>query len=159
MRKLLLIITVLFFGLGMQAFAQDRQISGKVTSSEDGSPLPGVSVAVKGTSKGTTTGADGSYKIAVADGASLVFSFVGFNSQSTIIGAKSVINVTLVNNNAELQEVIVTALGEKRTTKALSYSVQTVKEEQLNTIRQTNLNNALAGKIAGIQVRSQSSVA
>ncbi|MDZ7900545.1 MAG: carboxypeptidase-like regulatory domain-containing protein [Arcicella sp.] len=65
MRKLLLIITVLFLGLGVQSFAQDRQISGKVTSSEDGSPLPGVSIAVKGTSKGTTTGADGTYKIEV----------------------------------------------------------------------------------------------
>ncbi|MCU0467014.1 MAG: SusC/RagA family TonB-linked outer membrane protein [Arcicella sp.] len=158
MRKLLLIISVLFFGLALQINAQDRQISGKVTAS-DGSSLPGVSIAVKGTSKGTTSSADGSYKITVGNNASLVFSFVGFDSRTILVGSQSVIDVALISNNAELQEVVVTALGERRTSKALSYSVQTVKEEQLNTIRQTNLNNALAGKIAGIQVRSQSSVA
>ena len=159
MRKLLLIITVLFFGLGIQSFAQDRQITGKVTSSEDNSPLPGVSIAVKGTSKGTTTDASGSYKIAANSGATLVFSFVGFDAKNVAVGNQSTINIVLGANNAQLQEVVVTALGQKRSEKSLAYSAQTVKEEQLNTIRQTNLNNALAGKIAGIQVRSQSAVA
>ncbi|PWK28159.1 TonB-linked SusC/RagA family outer membrane protein [Arcicella aurantiaca] len=159
MRKLLLIITVLFFGLALHTNAQDRQVSGKVVSAEDNSPLPGVSIAVKGTSRGTTTGADGSFKISVGSGASLTFSFVGFDSKTISVGNQTVINVALGSNASQLQEVVVTALGERRSEKALSYSVQSVKEEQLNTIRQTNLNNALAGKIAGIQVRSQSSVA
>ena len=74
MRKLLLASIMLVWG--SIAFAQEKTVSGKVTSSEDGSPLPGVSIAVKGTSKGTTTGADGSYKITVDNGVSLVFSFV-----------------------------------------------------------------------------------
>ncbi len=89
MRKLLLIITLLFFGLAMQSFAQDRQITGKVTSSEDNSPLPGVSIAVKGTSRGTTTGADGSYKISVANGASINFSFIGFDTKTVTVGTQT----------------------------------------------------------------------
>lgn len=159
MRKLLLIISVLFLGFAMQTYAQDRQVSGKVISAEDNSPIPGVSIAVKGTSRGTTTDASGSYKVNVGNGATLTFSFVGFATKTVTVGNESVINVTLASNNAQLQEVVVTALGIKRSEKSLTYSAQSVKDEQLNTIRQTNLNNALAGKIAGIQVRSQSTVA
>jgi TonB-linked SusC/RagA family outer membrane protein len=159
MRKLLLIISILFFGLAIQTFAQDRQVTGKVVSSEDNSPLPGVSIAVKGTSRGATTAADGSYKISAENGASLVFSFVGFDAKTVTVGSQSTINIVLTSNNAQLEEIVVTALGQKRSEKSLAYSAQTVKSEQLNSIRQTNLNNALAGKVAGIQVRSQSTVA
>ncbi len=159
MRKFLLITSVLLLALIGQTFAQDRQITGKVVSSEDGSPLPGVSIVVKGTTRGTTTTANGTFKIGAPNGASLVFSFVGFNPQTVELGTQTNVNVSLIANTSQLQEVVVTALGIKRTEKSLSYSAQSVKDEQLNTIRQTNLNNALAGKVAGIQVRSQSTVA
>ena len=79
--KKLVLSWVLIMAVTSSLFAQTRQVTGKVTSSEDGSGMPGVSVSAKGSSKGTSTAADGTYKIAVADGASLVFSFVGFNSQ------------------------------------------------------------------------------
>ena len=159
MRKLLLLITVFFLVQIGNTFAQDRQVTGKVTSSEDGAPLPGVSISIKGTPRGTTSGADGSYKIAVGKDAVLTFSFVGFAAQTVTVGGQSQINVALKVNTSQIEEVVVTALGLKRSTKSLAYSTQNVKDEQLNTIRQTNLNNALAGKVAGIQVRSQSTVA
>jgi TonB-linked SusC/RagA family outer membrane protein len=153
MRKLLLIITVLFFGLGMQAFAQDRQISGKVTSSEDGSPLPGVSIAVKGTSKGTTTGADGNYKIAVGNGASLTFSFVGFETRTVLVGTQTSINVALANNTSELAEVTVTtALGIQRTAASLGYGAANVKANELTQAKALNLASALQGKVSGLQI-------
>jgi TonB-dependent SusC/RagA subfamily outer membrane receptor len=159
MRKLLLLITVFLLVQIGNAFAQDRQVTGKVTSSEDGAPLPGVSISIKGTPRGTTSGADGSYKIAVGKDAVLTFSFVGFAAQTVTVGGQSQINVALKVNTSQIEEVVVTALGAKRSEKSLAYSAQSVKDEQLNTIRQTNLNNALAGKVAGIQVRSQSTVA
>lgn len=159
MRKFLLITSVFLLALIGQTYAQDRIITGKVTTSEDGSPLPGVSISVKGTSRGTSTNAEGVYKISLGASSSLTFSFVGFNSKTVEVGNQSTINVSLTANTSQLQEVVVTALGIKRSEKSLTYSAQSVKDEQLNTIRQTNLNNALAGKVAGIQVRSQSSVA
>jgi hypothetical protein len=158
MRKLLLLITVFFLVQIGNTFAQDRQVTGKVTSSEDGAPLPGVSISIKGTPRGTTSGADGSYKIAVGKDAVLTFSFVGFAAQTVTVGGQSQINVALKVNTSQIEEVVVRP-GAKRSEKSLAYSAQSVKDEQLNTIRQTNLNNALAGKVAGIQVRSQSTVA
>ena len=153
MRKFLLIITVLFFGLAMQTFAQDRQISGKVTSSEDGSPLPGVSIAVKGTSKGTTTGADGNYKIAVGNGASLTFSFVGFENRTILVGTQTSINVALANNTSELAEVTVTtALGIQRNAASLGYGAATVKANELTQAKALNLASALQGKVSGLQI-------
>ena len=156
MRKLLLIITVLFFGLAMQSFAQDRQITGKVVSSEDNSPLPGVNISIKGTSRGTTTGADGTYKISVTNGASINISFVGFDTKTIVVGNQSVINVALLSNTSELQEVVITGLGIARNKKSLAYSAQDIKGDKLTAARDANVGNALAGKIAGVQVLGQS---
>lgn len=140
--------------------AQTRQLSGKVTDSSDGSGIPGVSVTVKGSSRGVATTADGSYKIQVSDGAVLQFSFVGFKSKSITVGKQQVINVELESEASELTEVVVTgAYGTKRTARSTTTNAQVVDDKALNTIRQTNLNNALAGKVSGIQVRSQSAAA
>jgi TonB-linked SusC/RagA family outer membrane protein len=155
MRKLLLIISVLFFGLAIQTFAQDRQITGKVTSSEDGSPLPGVSIAVKGTSRGTTTDATGSYKISVGNGASLTFSFVGFETRSVVVGNQTTINLALLNNTSELQEVVVTtALGIQRNAASLGYGAATVKGNELNQAKAINVASALQGKVSGLQINT-----
>lgn len=140
--------------------AQTRQLSGKVTDSSDGSGIPGVSVTVKGSSRGVATSADGSYKIQVSDGAVLQFSFVGFKSKSVTVGKQQVLNVELESEASELTEVVVTgAYGTKRTARSTTTNAQVVDDKALNTIRQTNLNNALAGKVSGIQVRSQSAAA
>lgn len=144
----------------MIAQIQIKQVSGKVTDSSDGSGIPGVSVTVKGSSRGVATTADGSYKIQVSDGAVLQFSFVGFKSKSITVGKQQVINVELESEASELTEVVVTgAYGTKRTARSTTTNAQVVDDKALNTIRQTNLNNALAGKVSGIQVRSQSAAA
>jgi TonB-linked SusC/RagA family outer membrane protein len=154
MRKLLLIISVLFFGLAIQTFAQDRQITGKVVSSEDSSPLPGVSIAVKGTSRGTTTDASGNYKISVANGASLTFSFVGFDNKTVAVGNQSVINLALGSNTSELQEVVITALGVQRQKESLGYSTTTVKGSELNQAKAVSVASALQGKVSGLQINT-----
>ena len=152
MRKLLLMMTVLF-GLGMQTFAQDRQVTGKVTSSDDGSPIPGVSIAVKGTSKGTTSGADGTYRIDASAGASLNFSFVGFKTITTEVGNRTIINIQLQNEVSQLDEVVVTALGISREKKSLGYASQEVKGDQVNTAKESNFINSLSGKISGVEIK------
>ena len=152
MRKLLLMMTVLL-GFGMQTFAQDRQVTGKVTSSDDGSPLPGVSIAVKGTSKGTTSGADGSYKINAGAGASLTYSFVGFKTITSEVGNRTIINIQLQNEISQLDEVVVTALGISREKKSLGYASQEVKGDQVNTAKESNFINSLSGKISGVEIK------
>lgn len=139
MRKLLLLITVFLLVQLGKSFAQDRQVTGKITSSEDGSPLPGVSISIKGTSIGTISSADGSFKISAGKGTVLTFSFVGFATETVTVGSQSQISVVLKVNTSQIEEVVVTALGAKRSEKSLAYSAQSVKDEQLNTIRQTNL--------------------
>jgi TonB-linked SusC/RagA family outer membrane protein len=152
MRQFLLMMTVLL-GLGMQTFAQDRQVTGKVTSSEDGSPLPGVSIAVQGTTRGTTSGADGSYRIDAGDGASLTFSFVGFKTITTAVGNRTTINIQLENETSQLDEVVVTALGITREKKSLGYASQEVKGDQVNTAKESNFINSLSGKVSGVEIK------
>ncbi|RLD23547.1 MAG: hypothetical protein DRI71_05060, partial [Bacteroidetes bacterium] len=95
MRKSLLLSLVMLITASM-AFAQDRTISGKITSSEDGSAIPGVNVVVKGTTTGAVTDIDGNYKLTVpTDGATLIFSFIGLETQEISIGSRSVIDVSM----------------------------------------------------------------
>ena len=98
MRKKLLskvLLSMIFMFLGVQAFAQDRTVTGRVTASDDGSGVPGASISIKGTSKGTTSDGDGNYKISAPSSATLVFSSVGFDTQEIVVGSKSQINVAL----------------------------------------------------------------
>jgi TonB-linked SusC/RagA family outer membrane protein len=153
MRKMLLFISLLLMVTGINAFAQDRQISGKVTSSEDGSPLPGVNIAVRGTNRGTTTSADGSYKISVGSQSTLVFSFVGFQAQTVNVVDRTTINVVLKTEVGALEEVVVTALGISREKKSLGYASQEVKGDQVNTAKESNFINSLSGKISGVEIK------
>jgi TonB-linked SusC/RagA family outer membrane protein len=158
MKKLLFTLTMLLFVVGF-ATAQ-RTIKGKVLA-QNGDPDVGASVVLKGTTTGTITDIDGNYILTNVpkSATTLVVSFVGAKSQEVTIGNSDIIDVNLEDDASVLSEVVVTGLGIKRSEKSLSYSAQTVKEEQLNTIRQSSLNNAIAGKVAGIQVRSTSSMA
>lgn len=141
------------FCLCFAAVAQDRTVSGKVTSGEDNADLPGVNILVKGTMVGTITAADGTYTLQIPSGSNtLVFSFVGFVSQEVAIGGQSTIDIVLQSDARQLSEVVVTALGIQRDKKALGYAVQTVDNSQLTTARETNVTNQLAGKIAGVTV-------
>ncbi|WP_026997163.1 SusC/RagA family TonB-linked outer membrane protein [Flectobacillus major] len=153
MRKLLLLTTLLLLAQFGNTFAQDRQITGKVTSSDDGTPIPGVSISVKGTSKGTTSSADGSYRLSVANGVSLIFSSVGFTPQTVSIGNQTVIDIKLVPSTSTLSEVVVTALGISRDKKSLGYASQEVKGDQVSTAKESNFINSLSGKVSGVEIK------
>jgi TonB-linked SusC/RagA family outer membrane protein len=155
MRKFLLTQFVLCL-FALPLLAQDIAVSGKVTSSEDGSTLPGVNITVKGTSRGTSTNAEGTFQLNAPANSTLVFSFIGFTTQEIAIGNRTNISVTLAPDASQLQEVVVTALGISRDKKALNYAVQDLKADKLNFARDQNVGNALAGKIAGVQVLGQS---
>ncbi|MFM6913524.1 MAG: carboxypeptidase-like regulatory domain-containing protein, partial [Aquirufa sp.] len=150
--KKLLLIGVLMMTVFSSLMAQTRQVTGKVTASEDGTALPGVSVSLKGSSRGTTTAADGTYKITVGDGAAITFSFVGYKPQTVSVGSQSSINVVLATDASELNEVVVTALGLTRTKNSLPYAAQQVKGEELTRVRTGNAIQALSGKVAGLQI-------
>ena len=149
-KTVLLVFSFLLSGL---TFAQ-QTISGSVTD-ESGLPLPGATVAVEGTSTGTTTDFDGNYSIQAADGQTLVISYVGYKSVSIAVGAGADYSASLQPDQL-LEEVVVTALGIERNTKALGYSVTQVGGEEVSEIKSTNAINALQGKIAGVQITGNS---
>ncbi len=135
---------------------QDRVITGRVTD-ENGNPLAGVSVIVKGTSKGAATNENGYYSISVGDNDKfLVFTMVGFIAkESTVTG--TTINIILQADTGGLDEVVVTALGIKKEMKALGYSVTKVDEKEFSTIREENFMNSLVGKVAGLNIGGNTS--
>ncbi|MDF2157263.1 SusC/RagA family TonB-linked outer membrane protein [Algoriphagus sp. CAU 1675] len=135
--------------------AQQMRVEGKVSDSSN-EPLPGATVMVKGTTRGTVTNGDGSYFIQASPSETLVFSFVGFETVERIVGNSSVIHVTL-NEGVALNEVVVTALGVERETKALGYSVQAVSGDRFTEARETNVINSLSGRVAGVQITSGTS--
>ena len=145
---------LLFFALTLSAYAQ--QISGTV-SDENGVPLPGATVVVEGTSTGVSTDFDGNYSIDASQGDVLVFSYVGYQSQSVSVGASSTVDVSLEPDSL-LDEVVVTALGLTREKKSLGYSVSEITSEQVNTIKDHNLANALVGKVAGINITQSGTI-
>ena len=152
MKKIALLLA--FFAIGLQVLmAQTKEISGTVTSADDGGLIPGVSVSVKGTTLGTITDMDGAFRLKVPQDAKvLTFSFVGMKSQDVAIGNQSKINVRLSSENIAVDEVIVTALGITKEKKALGYAVQDVKADDLNKTSQLNIANSLQGKVSGVQI-------
>ncbi|MEP6674364.1 MAG: SusC/RagA family TonB-linked outer membrane protein [Ferruginibacter sp.] len=154
MRRFLSLFTMLML-CGVFAFAQNRVVSGKITD-ENGNPAPFVSIKIKGTKTGIAADASGTYTIKVKDGDILEISGAGFKTKEISVGSQTFISTTL-EKTGSLTEVVVTgAFQTKRTQRSTSSNAQVVSSEQLNTIRQTNINNALAGKVAGIQLRGQS---
>lgn len=156
-RLLLSCVTVVLMLYSNQALAQDRTVTGKVTSTEDGSPLPGVNVVLKGTTVGTATDSEGKYSLSIPSaGGSLIFSFIGLESKEVIIGDRSTVDVSLALDVTQLSEVVVTAFGVQQEKKALGYAVQEVKGDQFTQVRDQNIVSSLSGKIAGAQVTTTS---
>lgn len=160
MKKVLLALSfVMVFGLGA-IFAQTRTITGTVTGSDDGMPIPGASVFVKGTTVGTVTQANGAYTINVPqDAETLVFSFVGMQSQEVAIAGRSVVNVVMISAAIAVDEVVVTAIGISRAEKSLGYSVGVVNSEDLEKAREGNVINSLSGRVAGLNIMQGSGTA
>lgn len=151
----------LLFGLCLSlsvtaALAQNRDIRGKVTSSEDNKPVPGASIVVLGTSRGTTTDADGNYRVQANVGQTLRFSYIGNKLRDVVVGNAEVIDVALQADDNQLNEVVVTALGIQRERRQLGYAVAEVKGEDLANSQRDNFINALQGRVAGLQVGTSS---
>lgn len=154
MKQKLLCVFLCGMFLISSSYAQDRTITGTVTASEDGSTLPGVSVIIAGTSIGTQTNANGAYSISVpASAKSLVFTYVGFTTQTIAIGSRTSINVVLNVDELLLGDVVVTALGIVRKKNELPYAAQEVKADEITRTRDNNFVNALSGKVAGLDVK------
>ncbi len=149
------LVMLLFVGVFVTnvALAQERTVSGKVVSSEDQQPFPGVNIIVKGTANGTTTDVNGEFKLNVgANDDVLVFSFVGFETQEVSLGGRTTVDVVLKSDAKQLSEVVVTALGIEKDVAKLGYTTQKVQGSELTKAREPNPINSLAGKIAGLQV-------
>jgi len=147
------VLLVSLFLLSGYAFAQ-QNVSGLVTD-ESGVPLPGATVVVDQTNNGTTTDFDGNYSISASNGQSISISFVGYKTINILVADGADYDVSLQPDSL-LDEVVVTALGIERNTKALGYSVTQVGGEEINEIKSTNAINALQGKIAGVQISGNS---
>jgi len=133
--------------------AQERVITGKVTSGDDGSVIPGANVVLKGTSNGTVTGADGNYRLTVpSGGGTLVFSFIGMQTQEETIGERSVIDLGLKSDVQQLNEVIVTAIGEKVDRDKFASSVSSVQGTNVAKSGETGVLQGLTGKTAGVLI-------
>jgi TonB-linked SusC/RagA family outer membrane protein len=159
MRNLFIITFALIFAFAGSAYAQQRTVTGTVTSASDGLPLPGVTVVVQGSPGiGTVTNADGEYTLRAPEGAeALVFSFIGMETQTVSIGTSNVINVVLETSTEALDEVVVTALGIERQTKAIGFSAQELGGDDLSANRETNVTGFLTAKVAGVQVSKTAS--
>ncbi len=161
MKKLLhrSVTLLVCWGLSLSLLAQDRTISGKVTSAADNSVLPGVSIVVKGTSKGTTTDSNGEFKLSAPSNATLIFSYIGYSRQEVKLGSSNVVNILLANDENILNEVVVTALGVKQEKRALGYAVQEVKGQDLLDSQRDNFMMGLQGRVAGLQMTPTSGTA
>lgn len=132
------------------------QISG-VIQDATGEPIPGASVLVKGTTIGTVTDLSGSFVLDVAEGAVLVVSFIGYSTKEVVVGGQTSLTITLDDESQALGEVVVTAFGLERKKESLVYSVTEVRGEEFTQARETNIANALTGKIAGVNATSMAS--
>jgi len=124
---------------------------------ETGAPLPGVSVSIKGTTKGTQTDADGRFNLDAKAGDVLVFSYIGYLKKEVPVGSELVFAITLTSDSKNLNEVVVTALGIKKSEKSLTYANQVVDGSQLTAVKTDNLMNSLNGKVAGVNISPSSS--
>jgi TonB-dependent SusC/RagA subfamily outer membrane receptor len=159
MKKILLLcLTAAFTLVSSEVWAQERTISGRVTSKEDGNPLPGVNVVLKGTTNGTATDADGRYSIVVpsTDG-TLIFSFIGLKSQEIELGARSSVNMQMEQDLTQLNEVVVTAGGLVVQRRELGNQATTVKSTDITQGKSQNAVAGLQGKVPGLTISAVSS--
>ena len=152
-KKLTSVLLFLAMSVGVVS-AQTSKVTGKVIG-EDGEPVIGASIIVKGTTVGTVTDFDGNFELEVpANGKQLVISYIGMKSQE--VAATSNVNVKLLADTQNLDEVVVTAMGISKEKKALGYAVQDVKADELTKGANTSLSGALQGKVSGVEISPSS---
>ncbi len=150
LRRLLVALLVCLLP-GAMALAQT--ITGRVTGADDNQPLPGVSIVLKGTAIGTTTGGDGTFSINAQPTNTLTFSFIGYVNQDIVVGNRTSMNVVMKPGEQTLSEVVVTALGIRREEKTLGYAASTVNENAVKDARANNWISSLSGKVAGLNIQ------
>ncbi len=152
---LLIAITAVAIITGLPILATAQQtikVNGTVVSATDNSPLPGLTVVVKGSTVGTVTNIDGKYSIDVPANGVLQFSYIGFTTQEVAVEGKTTIDVKMQVSTEAIDEVVVTALGIKREEKSLGYSVGKVGSDELTRVVQENILSSMAGKVTGVQI-------
>jgi len=137
------------------AYSQSIVLKGKVSDTK-GIGLPGVSVRIKGTTKGTLTGGDGTFSIPYTSNSTLIISAISYTTKEVLLTAQKTLNIAIEEDNQDLDEVVVTALGIKREKRMLTYSSTEIKSDELVQTKEPNLVNALAGKASGVQITSSS---
>lgn len=157
MRKFLLLICLVLTVTWSNVYAQERLVTGKVTSVNDGSPLPGVNIVVKGTTNGTVTDTDGKFSLSVptAEG-TLIFSFIGLVTQEVPVSGRSTIDVQMQEDVTQLGEVVVTAQGNVRETKTIGYSATQIDNAEATKGRTNDVMTSLQGKVAGLTISQNS---
>lgn len=153
MRKLQQLLLVLFVCVVQTAYAQTREVTGKVTDA-NGSPVNGATISIKNKRGGTIAGPDGSFKLSAEPNAVLIVSAVGYESQSVNIGSTTTIAVKLVVDPRALSEVVVTGTGAATSKKRLSFAVESISSEKLPSVPNADVGSALVGKIPGAQFSS-----
>ncbi len=148
-------LCLLVLTFSIHSFAQNRTVTGKVSGETDGLPLPGVSVTIKGQSTGVTTDMNGSYSISVPNGATLVFTHTGYEARQIPVGQQTTIDVQLKLGSTDLSEVVVIGYGTVKK-RDLTGAVGSVKAAQLQERPAASVNEALSGRIAGVQVNTNS---
>jgi TonB-linked SusC/RagA family outer membrane protein len=146
------ILTLLLAFVVQISFAQEKTVSGTVSDSSG--TLPGVSVVIKGTSKGTQTDFDGNYTIKTKEGDILSFSYVGYKKSEKKVGSSNTINILMEEDANVLDEIVVTALGIKRDRKSLGYATQIVKGDAVARVKSSNFVNSLSGQVAGLDIKT-----
>jgi TonB-linked SusC/RagA family outer membrane protein len=149
------ICVLLLFVFSFSAQAQSISVSGTVTDAADKSPLPGVSISVKRTTNGTTTNMDGTYSISVKKGDTLLFSFVGYETQTRVVSTQTTFNVALSESNTILDEVVVVGYG-TTTKKEITGATSSVKGEELTKLNVPRVDQALQGQVSGVVINTNS---
>ncbi|SJZ51961.1 iron complex outermembrane recepter protein [Chitinophaga eiseniae] len=152
MRRSFLLTTLLFLCCCFAAWAQDKKAVTGTVKDEKGTPLPGVTVKEKGTANGAMSGADGTFKVQVASDATLVLSYIGFMNQEVPVNGQTTLSIVLKEDNKNLNEVVVTAMGMKREQRKLGYAVTELKGADVAKTNSINPVSALQGKVAGLDI-------
>ncbi|WP_109830869.1 SusC/RagA family TonB-linked outer membrane protein [Reichenbachiella versicolor] len=152
MKRILILMLSFLICTSSVLLAQDRSVSGSIID-EKGEPIPGATITIKGSTGGTVSDVNGKWKLNVPQDGVLIFSFIGMTTKEIVVGAQSMLDVTLESDTKQLQEVVVTALGVSREKKALGFAQQSVDGSSLQQAKTDNLIESLSGKVAGVNVR------
>ncbi|MFA5330369.1 MAG: TonB-dependent receptor [Prolixibacteraceae bacterium] len=153
MKKTVLALLILMASFA--GFAQGLQVKGVVTSADDGQPIPGVSIVVKGTTNGTMTDIDGNYSLTIPGNSTLVFSFIGLQSQEIAVNNKTTINVVLTTSSENIDEVVVVGYGTQKKS-VVTGAISSVKAKDLEKVAPSRIDQALQGRVSGVTIASNS---